>query len=1422
ARTWVSTLPVTVRISLGQSVDDGDCLSVFPNNWEIFTSNSNVTKEFTVKNGCKVGGNGISLRDLEIRIDYGSDNKVGEFQVESDLEGGSKITLGNSFQTVANSLGEGKEAKLTIEFKPDDVSSASQEIELVVQATNQTVDGPEELNDKIAAEISVNNLSECLQVNLPSALVISSCPINTGYGNYGGGMNSAYGGYFPGYDPYSSQGYGSSNYTGSDPSYLGSASNLGATYPYQQYNYPQYTTDYMNYDNKYTQGFACGRASFSITNSCASNIEISLEPNPAIIVAEKKITIEKGSEESIELQSGYMVGQYPLKVKAKIEGSDEAPQKIEELLVTVENELAKNYRDCISVSTTSLRFNDFISKPVTFRVINSCYNSGVRLVFSNSTINFQKKDLISNWAAIDEETESSPDGSVTQIITFDIEKNVSQYKNNAPPYPAEASGGGVPFVDGGNPFATIGNLRYFFTSGYYAVKGKTNMTVNFTNKYGSKSGVSFQMEIEDWWNALEHAARIPSFGDPNFPAKECVKPGALNITSQYAGCVPESEFTDGKFFFNTSIGGGLFKYATKDNQGNEKGGCGSMDQISNLKPGMVKKGEVEYWFRIDDAGHEIEVTILNTNNRSSTLNTTLYADVTRAVPGTTVRVGIPVNVCTKGTSGPDTPVGVEEVSCEGLEEAGFFEADSVFQKHGLDRLLFEWRYNKKDNRIEDGVLSNSCDAFKPIDDYEDTPVESGEDDDNKREIRSAKEAKFCDAVQFGIELSKKAERIQAVAAKLPNDCKMDGGTDCPKNAENLYRFAKMTVPIEDKRQGKTFYFFVKGNELLENKVVLEDQAEAIAELKDGILTGSLAEAGKSETAVDKRKFYLQYIQSVVKAMNELKDEKYYGDRAYEIVGKLRVSGLDAAKYNDMRESIGIEKKKVGTIENYYITFEEFRGFETEVMKGIERCHNNTTLNECKFDADDNLIEIKAEGYGQVTLEFIDALNKAIIEFRLGITNRDDLTIKERNFIMEEAANVKIGADDGLLKKLGEAEKTYGSFLTFHYDNIEFTALLVQDNYTTEFGDDFHEYFNGINNDVPKGLMDKLDFKDWKFSKMGGTDAKINLDSPGGYPIILNYNWKGDIKDGDFIIEFDNSDNYLTLKEIEGKLPEAGDDFYRYEKNPFLKLPIDGPVKFERGGSSDYGLALNKVTGDAQNQLYLMAKDSDYGASSVFALEKSLSSGIVERDFEFLPDLDKLNKGRILEINSGSFKFSPSELVTTTLEIKNSKDESKEIGQVYKVLYPVSNKSLSDRRDNAIVPLLHWKVVSDSTASNLPQGGLIGDKFYDETEATSLCGEKITLVGHGISAMASKKGSLSLKLWTFASPGTNFTIRSICSEDSSNWRDGNPKAFAFETEKGIMQSEHNLQNIMQRVSSDDVCIKVSADEFIMNWNPKNDS
>ena len=840
--SWSISVPVSITIGFGAEADDSSCLTINPDTWDLFASTGGKTLNIALQNNCKVGGEDVILRSLQAKITQANDNALGIFEISSDLEDSATFTLTNTYATIAPTIEPNASATLKLEFEPEDIVSGEATYNIVLKALNKTANGDEEISTQLKVNAKVNDLQECVEVIQSTALVIESCPYNLGYGAYGGGYGGGYGyggayggsgggaGYggqsgYPGasYNPYQQWGY-----TPTQQPWTGSYDQLYANnYPYSNYQQPFYGSDYGTGGyggvtggiGGYGASFNCGKTSFTVRNNCSSSVEISLSSDPALIVDKATTELSAGEELEAEVQAAYMVGNYPIDVKARVADSKEASTTIETLMVKVDNMFTKTWFDCVQLDKKKFQFNNFIGKPVSGKVFNDCYDSGVRLIYSADAIKISEgvygtkttpegktMDLrmVQEVAVTGIYTEGAGDHT-REILQFDIIKDV-RYKGDRPSLTAQ------------NPLQQIGNLRYALTAGYYAVESRATMSVEFITRYGTKERIPFNITLEDFWLAAEVLPQEEIFGnqDPNFKLDQCINKDALDFTkliNTEDGCLPSGDqaLFPGKIFTHppapvaaaSSFGIGWYlPFYSPTNSGNwvmkvSNKFCGSTDRIELRTTSLPEKQGVKVYFETAQNGHDIKVTV---NAKGIKPNATVKFDgkvqivATRPSKGETQQYSLPFRFCVKGKEIPVIPIIPTQVGLKCGTDGR--TGDDAFTGYGFTHLKYNWGW--------ENIGRRACD---------------------KKEDSSS-EFTVCDATQFSIALNKKANEIRKLIENITKatggngalvvDKTMENKIDEFKNMDNLYRFVKRQTSIT--KDNKIYAFFVDSDDkIIENE-----------------------------------------------------------------------------------------------------------------------------------------------------------------------------------------------------------------------------------------------------------------------------------------------------------------------------------------------------------------------------------------------------------------------------------------------------------------------------------------------------------------------------------------------------------------------------------------------------------------------------
>lgn len=1119
-KTWFTNIPVEIRIGLGNELDDSKCLEISPLKWDIITENEVKTLSLEVKNKCTANGEAVILRNIEIASKLDNQNSVGLFAAEStDLEGAAGIDLSTEFKSFAPIMKKNFQGNIELTFTPEEeVESAAEDIEIIIRATNLTPNGEEKIEAKLPISVSLSNLAECIKILGSKEIVLTSAAMNTGYQQYSGyGYDAANGGIPSSYGYGTSGSYGGGSTTGSQYG----AQGYSTPYPQSQYDQGLYNygsnpslgyagqfanSSYLNSNaqNSFSMNQTMAPNSFTasgfrIANQCTTPVEINLETVPAISVDESKFTLAPDEEKDVTVNSSQRMGIYPLKVKARIEKSEDRFKLIDELkvIVTYFEDLVSG--DCIKiVPPNKIRLTDVIGRPASLVVHNYCYDLGVRLE-QDLGISCNVQNISSGAQGTDggvqnpvqtqgsygtqnqvtvgadcplieqpsyfagEQIGTGPNGR-EQVLTFEIKPNLL-FRQQAL------------FTLGQNQNATLGDLRIQAQQAYYYVQTRANVLVNFRQQYAAAQS-NFPVIIEDWWRIEELAGQ--QHGNPNVTNfNDCINKDALDLVAYYLdhpeghshnGSLPEFEILDNQLDFTSSA----------DKMGEVmiigKDFCGTDDYLSNITestktfsiPG--KNGSnvsVRIRFYIADGensenagytarGHNIRMVIYVPFNeiqllREHGISGSITAKLTRAAPGQTKDVEIPFNLmvynCGAQVVQPPTTPGTGPVGEIKSCEAGF-TGTGVRDKYGYDRLLFEWRWeNVKKNNCDDIDVSNTSDATDIVGDTN----------------------KFCDASQFSIGLVKKGAAIKTFIDTYKtsfNDDDLFSGIagfetlDNFRNTENLYRWVKSQIKVRDDSTNTQHLFFLN-----KDGGILDRNRLDISQFNNATLI-----SGQNDMS-----FVVGYMETLldnVKTADATVNEQ-------DIIGVIS----DTTIAQTEMDKIGVEKP--AGFANYVITFNEYRDLHNKLVAAGCMTAGTTT---CDIDKP---YEGATMGPFEVTTITADLLKKIYnsIHFYVGV---------------RDTANLKLPENESTIRWIWENGKdkfgTQGDIYKFWKENVRFDSFLVKDDYAdtstlytkAKFKNTYGTSF---------GAIGEIDFVNWDLA----TNSAISGNA-GKHKLLLNYGW----------------------------------------------------------------------------------------------------------------------------------------------------------------------------------------------------------------------------------------------------------------------------------------------------------------------------
>ncbi|MEK6821492.1 MAG: hypothetical protein AABY11_03790, partial [archaeon] len=726
-KTFVAALPLALKIGFGGEVDVEDCLLVEPVEWNVFAVPGQAKQQaFEIRNTCTVDGSPVRLVELSAKLKQLAGDAVGSFSVTTDEK---NVVLTTGFKVIQTSIPASGEVVATVTFTPASIQSGAAEPQIVFQALNPTETGVSDiLSETVTIGASVNDLASCVKINTPALLEIDSCAVNTGGNVYGNYFNSTY---TPGNVPYYNPSYSvlnkTSNPSGSSllPSNqtgvygaggydgFGNVAPVKANFAGQNTNYSSYYGPYGNtgvdqynaFGGNASQAYGCSGTEIRIENSCQSDVHIELDADPNLQTSANAFALKPNEAQRVRINSGFRIGKYDVVVNARPVGSTDASKQIELVSVLVKSPTEVN-ADCIQLSTLKFRFNDFIQKPVKGKVINKCYDQGVRLVESADTITIasffsadgllseegngseqRKTSLVHDIQVIGMQTRGV--GSDTyQEMEFQIFPDLTTYKAQ-PDLLLNDGGIGKRFSD----------LKVFAEANYYRVESYGTISVKYLDAYGAAQQKPFAVIFENLFNLTS--------------AIDAVLQGGNTRITNFQECINNESLSPLQFGDESFLQGTTIAYTTKEpgqvlltGEVNGEMKCGASDYILEILSPQTLEGTqndlVQATFRVTGK-QNIEATIVRPKNvqEDVTIEGTLRARVTRVFvnPGTqTVQIPVKITVLKPGKT---TNLSSAAFVCQ----AGYESGNGFVTKYGFDKIKWDWTYNGSPNCSE-----QFCDA----------------------------------------------------------------------------------------------------------------------------------------------------------------------------------------------------------------------------------------------------------------------------------------------------------------------------------------------------------------------------------------------------------------------------------------------------------------------------------------------------------------------------------------------------------------------------------------------------------------------------------------------------------------------------------------------------------------------------------------
>ena len=380
SKEWVVKIPVNVRVTFGNSVNNINCLTIDPieNSLSLVTAEEVAEYSVTLKNECSVDSTPVSLGRIFADLYWSKNKKYGDFSI---------VALNNEYDLVENegvqilpSLKANESVTLKIRFKPKStLKTMSAEPKIKFRTQRANINGFDNISVDHISKIVMNNYASCIE--LPKGTVQAMyCAMNQFMGN----MYSNNFGYNPmSYDP-TTMGYNQQAFGGTiGVPYSGSTFNT-MQYPSLGYSQMMNQTPFQNFldyptnNTTYTNQFGCPATTLQVKNNCADDSLIKFDAEYGITVLNSnEITVNKNSAANVNIQGGSVLGTYKLSVYAKsVDDTVDEYTYVKDVPVMVTLPISTIPENCIEVPKVEFDFSQLIPKKQRLVIYNNCRDQG--------------------------------------------------------------------------------------------------------------------------------------------------------------------------------------------------------------------------------------------------------------------------------------------------------------------------------------------------------------------------------------------------------------------------------------------------------------------------------------------------------------------------------------------------------------------------------------------------------------------------------------------------------------------------------------------------------------------------------------------------------------------------------------------------------------------------------------------------------------------------------------------------------------------------------------------------------------------------------------------------------------------------------------------------------------------------------------
>jgi len=441
AKVWIIKVPIKVRITFGNSVDNVECLEINPQETTIRVENTNdIEYNIKIKNNCTVDDEPVNVGRIYVESDYKNTKKLGDYYVVvSGKE--HKLSLDEKVE-VANRIVAEETATIKLIFRPNKSAKSGLSNPIIIFSSNRpNVNGVDVIASQHLPNIILNNYVSCIET--PSSLITVPYCMGYGYSLFAGGTNTM------NFNPYLMGQY-NYQYAGVAPQSINQSWLSGSTYPSNMLGYQSVLgtgVPYTDYRENTPQGypnsfgfsshgmFGCEKAQIQIRNNCSEDLSLQFSNLGGVIITNpenSEMTLKKGTSGMLGVQGSQVLGQYKISVNAKPD--DDAIEDytyVKDIVVSVNRPVSILPENCISVVPTEFDFSGIDTVERKLTVINSCYDMGYALsglsvlnvddLFVGDIQYFYIGDV--NKDLKPKKTYRYVDGKTTEIMTIKVRRN---------------------------------------------------------------------------------------------------------------------------------------------------------------------------------------------------------------------------------------------------------------------------------------------------------------------------------------------------------------------------------------------------------------------------------------------------------------------------------------------------------------------------------------------------------------------------------------------------------------------------------------------------------------------------------------------------------------------------------------------------------------------------------------------------------------------------------------------------------------------------------------------------------------------------------------------------------------------------------------------------------------------------------------